>query len=367
MIERAGVAACRAISLMALALVTATQAHAAQRTFVATSGIDTNPCTLTMPCRGFTAAVAAVGDGGEIIVLDSGGYGTVTIAKPVSITAPKGVYAGVSVLSGTGIVINAPGKVTLRGLTINGQGGTNGIDFQSSDVLELFDVDINGVFGEGILASGGGMIAAEDITVRNNGSDALRLSNATRMHVRGSRFENNLRALRADDAIWFTATDTTFVGNQYEAIYVQANTGQTTVVNLDRCLVAENGHFGFAALQTRAVGATARVDLTLSRSTLTLNGGAAVTIGYAFAGDGLQAAYIVDNTIINNGGPGIAISVPQFDNTQGKIVLSGNTIARNAYGVTCDASGLVTRGTNTIRDNVSGQINCAATVTEPGS
>src|SRR5215468_5945869 len=62
-----------------------------QRAFVSTGGNDANPCSLAAPCRGFAAAVTAVAASGEVIVLDSGGYGPVVINKPVDITAPPGV------------------------------------------------------------------------------------------------------------------------------------------------------------------------------------------------------------------------------------------------------------------------------------
>src|SRR5438093_6424824 len=63
-----------------------------QRTFVsAHTGSDANPCGPTTPCRSFGAAMALTLSGGEIIVLDSGGYGTVTIDKSVSIVSPAGV------------------------------------------------------------------------------------------------------------------------------------------------------------------------------------------------------------------------------------------------------------------------------------
>src|SRR5207245_7143697 len=106
----------------------------AQRTFVsAATGNDANPCTRTAPCRNFAAAIAQTSPGGEVIVLDSGGYGTFTIAQAISIIAPPGVYAGISVFAGTGITISAGASdvVTLRGLTLTGLGGFAGIDFNS--------------------------------------------------------------------------------------------------------------------------------------------------------------------------------------------------------------------------------------------
>ena len=57
----------------------------AQRTFVsAANGNDANPCTLSLPCRNFQAAIAQTASGGEVVVFDSGGYGTVNITQAVS-------------------------------------------------------------------------------------------------------------------------------------------------------------------------------------------------------------------------------------------------------------------------------------------
>src|SRR4029450_4715446 len=74
-------------------------ACAIQRTFVRSDGVDTDPCTLQKPCRGFAAAILLTDPAGEVIVLDSAGYGAVTITKAVSIIAPTGVYAGISVFA----------------------------------------------------------------------------------------------------------------------------------------------------------------------------------------------------------------------------------------------------------------------------
>src|SRR5512138_668523 len=73
---------------------------AAQRTFVSTSGVNNPACSLAAPCRDFAAAIAATSVNGEVIVLDSGGYGPVTITQSASIIAPPGVYAGISVSAG---------------------------------------------------------------------------------------------------------------------------------------------------------------------------------------------------------------------------------------------------------------------------
>ncbi len=114
-----------AVALCALLGAFAIAAHAAapQRTFVSGGGNDANPCSLASPCRSFTAAVTAVAAKGEVIVLDSAAYGTVTITKSVSLIAPSGIYAGVTVSAGDGITVNAPGGIVVLRRTVDQRAG----------------------------------------------------------------------------------------------------------------------------------------------------------------------------------------------------------------------------------------------------
>jgi hypothetical protein len=104
-------------------------------------------CSITAPCRSFAAAIAQTIAGGEVIVLDSAGFGPVTITQSVTITAPPGVYAGISVPASApiGVLINAPaGKIVLRGLTINSTGGMMGISFALGDGVTIERCRISG-------------------------------------------------------------------------------------------------------------------------------------------------------------------------------------------------------------------------------
>src|ERR1700692_1525200 len=78
------------LTLLAIVLVPALHAAPAQaqenRTFVSSTGNDSNNCTNTAtPCRHFAAAYAATPAGGEIDVLDPGNYGGVAISCPISL------------------------------------------------------------------------------------------------------------------------------------------------------------------------------------------------------------------------------------------------------------------------------------------
>src|SRR5260370_29751704 len=115
-------------SMFFVALLGTTARGQAPRTFVASTGSDGNPCSRFAPCRTFQSALNAVAVGGEVVALDSAGFGSnLTINKSVAITASPGVFAGIVVFTGHGIDINAAGSdtVILRGLTINSQGGND--------------------------------------------------------------------------------------------------------------------------------------------------------------------------------------------------------------------------------------------------
>jgi len=169
--------------LLAAAMTGLTPAFAAQRTFVSTSGNDThtaNNCSLALPCRSFDKALTVTDVSGEIVVLDSGGYGSMTIVKSVVITSPAGVYAGISVFAGkTGVVVDSPGViVTLRGLTINGQGGDAGIDFVHGTRLIVENCEIANFGGTSIAgivvrAPGGVAVIRDSVVHDMTGSTGL--------------------------------------------------------------------------------------------------------------------------------------------------------------------------------------------------
>ena len=55
--------------------------------------------------RIFTAAEAQTARGGSVVVLDSPGYGPMTIGQSISLIAPPGVYAGITIPGWNGIII----------------------------------------------------------------------------------------------------------------------------------------------------------------------------------------------------------------------------------------------------------------------
>jgi hypothetical protein len=159
------------VSVLFVAFFASASMAQVQRTFVSGLGSDANLCTRTAPCRTFGQAISQTNAGGEVIVLDSAGYGPVTITKAVSLIAPPGVYAGISVFSGDGIGIQAGSSdtVILRGLTVNNQGSTgNGIDFTAGGTLHIESCVVSGFTdpnGSAVLFGGSGILEVEDSIV----------------------------------------------------------------------------------------------------------------------------------------------------------------------------------------------------------
>ena len=146
--------------LLAAAAVVASAPAQAQngsltRSFVSSSGVDTNPCTVTQPCATFAHAYTAVGPSGIVAALDPGKYGPLTITGAVTIDG-NGWAAITAPANSNGITINAQSndKITLKGLAIDGVGtANNGILFNTGAGLNVFDCTIKNTLDNGIYVS----------------------------------------------------------------------------------------------------------------------------------------------------------------------------------------------------------------------
>jgi hypothetical protein len=169
-----------ALAISLVLLVPVISQAQATRTWVSGVGDDANPCSRTAPCKTFAGAISKTAVGGEIDVLDPGGFGALTITKSISIEA-VGLVAGVLVSGTNGIVIaaGATDKVVLRGLTIEGLGtGLSGVKFNSGGALYVQDCTINH-FQTGINvapSSGQSSVFISRTVVRNNSNDGMLFS-----------------------------------------------------------------------------------------------------------------------------------------------------------------------------------------------
>src|SRR5437867_156919 len=135
------------------------------RSAVSINGLDTNPCTVASPCRSFGAALSQTQDGGEVIALDSAGYGPFSISQSVTVSGAPGVHAAITVpTSGTGIAISGSSYVVLRCLGVRGGGSDNYGIFASGVDVRATNCVRRG-FNGAVLYSVGGNVVVEDRTV----------------------------------------------------------------------------------------------------------------------------------------------------------------------------------------------------------
>ena len=338
-----------AVVAMALALP-AVAAHAsAQRTFVSPNGADANTannCSLSTPCRSFGAAITVTNPSGEIIVLDSAGYGTVTIAKSVSIISPPGIYAGVSVLAGEGITIDTAGvEVTLKGLTVNGQGGTVGIHFSQGSQLDIDGCTVSNMGQQGILVDGAGTISIANTTVVGNTDVGIEVNAAAVVTIADSVVQaNGSHGVAAEGGASMTIAGTTVVKNAQKGVFVQGVAAGTRVA-MTSSVVSDQA--SGAGLYAEALNAGDVVRLDVTNTTLARNA-TGVQVNSIASGD--AKAGVVNNQIVENPVAGILAQ----GSAASVIRASRNAVFRNGVGLSTAGGGVIySPSTNYVRDNTT--------------
>jgi hypothetical protein len=269
----------------------------ATRTWVSGVGDDVNPCSRTAPCKTFAGAISKTAAGGEISVLDPGGFGTVTITKSMSI---DGTYVGQGSILGaqaTGIIVNAGAAdiVNIRGLSIEGAGtGVNGIRYMAGGALHVQDTIIRGFRGgaagnnNGILVNptaGALVLDVVNTVIEDNGTAA----------VPGAGV-----AIKATGAATVKASLTRVVsqGNN-QGVSVDGDNGTGAIdVTISDSQMLRNTSQGF--FTTSPNGPDSLVRVAIEDSTMASNGGAGVQSA------GQRSTVRVGRSVANaNGGPGL--------------------------------------------------------------
>jgi Right handed beta helix region len=195
---------------------------ASTRTFVSSSGVDTNPCTITQPCATFAVAYANTLPNGIIAALDPGKYGPITISSGVTING-NGWAAITGPANGTAVRVGAGSNdvIKLSGLEIDGaNSSTDGIAFVSGKSLIISNCVIR-QFVYGVVLNASASAVLLDSEIEDNQSygvyDAPLGSNSfTFAHVRFLGNSTGL-ALNAGNAlgarIFATGSDSIFAAN----------------------------------------------------------------------------------------------------------------------------------------------------------
>lgn len=272
-----------------------------QRAYVASYGSDSNAasdCQVLNPCRMFATAVTVVAQNGEVVALDTAAYGIVTLTQSISLTAAPGVYAGVSVFpgGGTGITIATPNvNVVLRGLTINGQGGNNGVLMTAGSRLSIENCVIsnfNSATQHGVSVNTAATIRMVNTLVRDN-DIGIELQGGATADISGSKFLGNGSGILAQSTAGLITTgmisDTVVTGGGTGIEAFSGTTGSSRI-NMVRTTIT-NATEGIAASATAGTA-----SITLSDSMVTGN-----VTGY-FRGTGGTLTSLGNNIITDNGG-----------------------------------------------------------------
>ncbi len=269
----------------------------ATRTWVSGVGDDVNPCSRTAPCKTFAGAISKTAAGGEISVLDPGGFGAVTITKAISITNDKTGEAGILASGTNGIVINAGVNdvVQIRGLIIDGGTpavpGLNGIRFLAGKALIVSNVVIknftgaapNG-FGIQFNPAAGGQLVVTNTIIAKNGvgttGGAIQVkpgaTGSTRVVIDNVKIVNNISGVTGDGST--------------------ASVGGGIVIYVRDSLVATNNLAGLATVVPVGGQGT---NMIVDRTGFFNN-------GTALQADGTQTTMFVTNSTIMVNNTGLA-------------------------------------------------------------
>jgi hypothetical protein len=301
--------------IVAMAAGYATPAAAqATRTWVSGVGDDANPCSRTAPCKTFAGAISKTAAGGEINCLDSGGFGSVTITKSLTIIC-DGVIGGVLASGTSGIVVNAQptDTVFLSGLEIHGGGtGINGIRFVAGGSLHVQNTTIqrfNGTNGTGIsfAPSGSSQLTVTNTAIVKNGTAGTGGGVVILPGASGATF-NNVR----------------IQNNAQIGIRADSTTGGAVRATLSRSEISGNEN-GVSAVSPPGMPL---VQMAVIDSLSVYN------TGYGIGANGALAQVRVSDSLIKGNATGLIVGGSANIVSYGDNVLFGNTTTDGTFSAT---------------------------------
>src|SRR5437588_774505 len=187
----------------------ATPAGAGTTAYLSHTGSGT-ACTLGSPCSNMANAVTAAGTGGEVICLDKGNYGGVTIDFSITVSCGDGLWEASAGL--LGISTPAGADVVLEGLVSDSLAAFSGpiMTFNGQGSLHLRRVRLGNVPGiaQGLffIPTGAAKLFVTDSYFYNNGTFGLSAginikpaSGVTAsVEIARTRFENDFFGIVAD-------------------------------------------------------------------------------------------------------------------------------------------------------------------------
>ncbi|HEY0014069.1 MAG TPA: right-handed parallel beta-helix repeat-containing protein [Allosphingosinicella sp.] len=212
----------------------------ATRTWVSGVGDDVNPCSRTAPCKTFAGAISKTAAGGEINVIDPGGFGTITITKSITIDG-LGPMSSILSFGTTGVIVNGANiVVNLRNLTINCGSNAigNGVRIVNAAHVNIENVVIENCTGTG--TNGNGVVIAS--TAGN-----------VRVDIRNTRFANlgghGVHSNPTGGTVFLNVSDSSFVRGGTTAIQLR----QLTNATVDRVTVTSHNPGAAVAAELTSV------------------------------------------------------------------------------------------------------------------
>jgi hypothetical protein len=263
------------LRLLALAICAAaagSAARAADNTrYVRITGDNANACTLAAPCRTLQRGINVTPAGGELRILDSGvSANNATVSKSITISGN-----GNTLFLGTGITIDdAAAVVTLRDLTLNGQGTTDdGISVVAAAAVHIERCLIHNFPRYGIhsLASGVEVFVSDSVS-RDNGVYGLFITStsAPRLTVDNSHFDSN-----GSDGISIRSGYATISSSSVSGNNIGILATQGAFVSVVSTIATKNSNSGFGATIGGIITVESSVAIGNSNGLTASNGGIA--------------------------------------------------------------------------------------------
>jgi hypothetical protein len=253
------------------------------RAYLASTGSDSNPCTVAAPCRLLPAALLAVNDGGEVWMLDSANYNTapVTIDKSVTILAiPGAVGSLVSTTASTSVVtVNGAGaKVTLNNVVV--------VPFTTP--------------WDGVTLSQGTSLTLDRCRIAGMANRSISVTTSAFLRVVDSIVEDTNFGVVVENGASGQVANTKFLGISSAGVYAFGNnhTSTTTKINVSDSVIQGISRVAGWALLADSSDATIVTSASITRSTVTNIGVAAESNGTT---GGTPLVTVSSNTMVHNG------------------------------------------------------------------
>lgn len=259
-----------------------------------------------------------------MIVLDSAGYGPVTIDQPVSIISPPGIFAGIAPTTATAVSVD-PGLsnavIVLRGLTLNGRGASYGIlhhspldEDPSNNRLYVENCTVTGFPYSGISLIRNGSYYIRDTIVRQNGDYGIYITGPEQYGSHAS-----LDGVTLEHHVW-------------------GLTVLNAAVAVRRSIATSNG-YGFYANSSGA-----------NQATLSLEGSQAThSVWSGVEAIGTTAEVDINHCLFFGNGVGVRAA------GNGEIRIANTASVRNGTGISNDGGTIFSGGGNNVKGNTTAE------------